>query len=86
MAVAFLKEAKPRLSGLPGELLDEAAAHYGVVCDHVRALRELHPEREEPDWGPDSTFSSPEAAAIVRLAAAADAAGLARLQQIVDLL
>jgi hypothetical protein len=86
MAVAFLKEAKPRLSGLPGELLDEAAAHYGVVRDHVRALRELHPEREEPDWGPDSTFSSPEAAAIVRLAAAADAAGLARLQQIVDLL
>jgi hypothetical protein len=86
MAVAFLAEAKARLPGLPTRPFDEAAAHYAVVCDHLRALRQLHPERAEPDWGPDSTFASSEAAAIVRLAGAADAEGLACLQQIVSLL
>lgn len=86
MAVAFMGEAKARLPGLPGDLFDGAAVHYAVVCEHLRALRALHPEREKPDWGPDSTFSSLEAAALVRLAAAADAEGLAYLQQIVDLL
>jgi hypothetical protein len=85
MAVAFLAEAKASLPGLPGRLFDEAAAHYAAVCDHLRALRKLHPEREDPNWGPDSTFSSGEAAAIVRQAATADAAGLSRLQHIVDM-
>jgi hypothetical protein len=86
MAVAFLREAKTCLAGRCDDLFDEAAACYEVVCDRLMALIELHPPREKPDWGPDSTFSSPEAAAIVREAAEADAKGLACLQQIVGAL
>jgi len=44
----------------------------------------LHPPREKPNWGPDSTFSSAEAAALVRRAADADAEGLTCLRQIVE--
>jgi hypothetical protein len=86
MAVEFLQEAKERLPERCEGLFDEAAAHYAVVCERLRALRELHPVRAKPDWGPDSTFSSAEAAAIVRQAADADAEGLACLRQIADVL
>jgi len=85
MAVAFLQEAKGCLPGLPRRPFDAAAACYTAVCQQLRALHALHPERENPDWGPDSTFSSAEAAALVRLAAAADAEGLACLQEIVGI-
>jgi hypothetical protein len=84
MALEYLREAKARLPGCCDRLFDEAATHYGEVCEKLRALHKLHPVREKPDWGPDSTFSSMEAAAIVRQAAGADAKGLACLQQIVD--
>jgi hypothetical protein len=86
MAVEFLHEAKASLSGRCDGLFDKAAEHYAVVCEKLGVLRELHPDRDKPDWGPDSTFSSAEAAAIVRQAADADAEGLACLQQIVDTL
>ena len=86
MAVEFLQEAKERLPERCEGLFDEAAAHYAVVCERLRALRELHPVRAKPDWGPDSTFSSAEAAAIVRQVADADAEGLASLRQIADVL
>jgi hypothetical protein len=86
VAMAFLREAKERLPGRCDSLFDEAAARYEAVCEQIRALIELHPAREKPDWGPDSTFSSAEAAAIVRQAADADAEGLACLRQIVDAL
>jgi len=86
MAVEFLREAKLALSGCCDGLFDEAAARYAAVCERIRALRELHPDREKPDWGPNSTFSSAEAAAIVRQAADADAESLACLRQIVDTL
>lgn len=86
MAVAFSREAQERLPGQCDDLFEEAAARYGVVCEKLRALIELHPPREKPDWGPGSTFTSPEAAGIVREAADADAEGLARLRQIVDVL
>ena len=85
MGVAFLQEAKLALLGRCDDLFDAAADRYRVVCEAFQALLELHPQREKPDWGPESTFSSPEAATIVRQAADADAEGLACLQQVVDL-
>ena len=86
MAVAFLKEAKTRLPGRCDDLFDEAAACYEAVCEKLRALIELPPPREKPDWGPDSTFTSVEAAAIVREVANADAAGLRCLSRIFNVL
>ena len=86
MAVAFCQEAKDRLPGRCDGLFDAAAACYSVVCDKLKALIALHPPREKPNWGPDSTFSSAEAAAIVRQAADADVEGLTCLRQIVALL
>jgi len=86
MAVAFCQEARERLPGRCDGLFDEAAAQYSVVCEKLKALIALHPLREKPNWGPDSTFSSPEAAAIVRQAADADTQGLACLQKILDAL
>jgi hypothetical protein len=84
MAVAFLREAKAKLPGRCDNLFDEAAARYVLVCEKLDALLDLHPERAEPNWGPDSTFASVEAAAMVRQTGEADAAGLACLRQIVD--
>jgi hypothetical protein len=86
MAVAFVSEAKERLPGRCDDLFDEAGVRYAAVCEQLRALIELHPPRDQPNWGPDSTFSSAEAAAIVRQAAERDEEGLACLQQIVDIL
>jgi hypothetical protein len=86
MAAEFSREAQERLPGRCDDLFDEAAARYGMVCEGLKALIELHPPREKPNWGPDSTFTSSEAAAIVRQVADADAEGLACLQQIVDVL
>jgi hypothetical protein len=86
MAVAFCQEAKERLPGRCDGVFDAAAAQYSAVCEKLKALIALHPPRKKPDWGPDSTFSSAEAAAIVRRAADADAEGLVCLRQIVDIL
>ncbi|MBN1579925.1 MAG: GyrI-like domain-containing protein [Anaerolineae bacterium] len=83
MAVAFLQEAKERLPGRCDELFDETAAYYAAVCEKLDALIALHPPREKPDWGPDSTFSSVEAAEIVHAAGEADDKGMATLQKIV---
>ena len=86
MAVVFCQEAKERLPGRCDGLFDAAAVQYGLVCGKLKALIALHPPREQPDWGPDSTFSSSEAAPLVRQAADADAEGLACLRKIVDIL
>ena len=86
MGVAFLQEARAALPGRCDDLFDAAADRYRRVCETFKALLELHPQREQPDWGPESTFSSPEAAGLVRQAASADAEGLACLQQIVGAL
>jgi hypothetical protein len=83
MGVEFLQEAKRRLPGRCDSLFDEAAEHYVEVCERLKALIELHPLREEPDWGPDSTFSSAEAAATVREAGSTDQKALACLRRIV---
>jgi hypothetical protein len=86
MAVEFVQEAGVRLPGRCDDLFDEAAERYGLVCEKLRALLELHPEREKADWGPDSTFTSAEAADLVRETGEADAEGLACLQRILDML
>jgi hypothetical protein len=83
MAVAFLQEAKGRVPGRCDDLFDEAAERYARVCETLGALLDLHPEREEPDWGPDSTFTSAEAAGLVREAGEVDAKALAVLGSIV---
>ena len=82
MAVAFCREAKARLAGRCDARFEEAAVHYATVCTVLRSAIALHPERDEPDWGPDATFASAEAAALIRQAAEADAAGLAQLDRI----
>jgi hypothetical protein len=84
MAVEFLNEARTRVPGRCDSLFDEAAGHYARVCQILQALTELHPPRENANWGPDSTFTSAEAAAFVREVGEADARGLACLQQIVE--
>jgi hypothetical protein len=86
MAVDFLHEAKLRLSGRCDPLFDEATGHYARVCQLLQTLTALHPPREKANWGPDSTFASAEAAALVREAGQADARGLACLRQIVEVL
>jgi hypothetical protein len=86
MGVAFFQEAAERLPGRCDALFDRAAAAYGEMCDGFQALLALHPPRQEPNWGPDSTFSSREAAALVRQTAKADGEGLAYLRQIVTAL
>jgi hypothetical protein len=86
MAVAFCREARERLPGCCDVAFDRAAAQYAAVCDGLRALVDLHPPRAEPDWGPGSTFSSTEAAALVRETGALDGKGLRCLEQIVSAL
>ena len=84
MAVAFLQEAKGRLPGCCDELFDRAADQYRTVCAAFREIVALHPARTpaEQDW--QSTFASPEAAALVRAVGQADAEGLNRLRDIWD--
>jgi hypothetical protein len=86
MAVEFFQEAKERLPGRCDELFDAAAVTYEIVCEKLRMLINLHPPRENPNWGPNSTFSSQEAANIVRQAADMDTKGLSCLQQIIEVL
>ena len=86
MAVEFLNEVKERLPGRCDDALEQGAGRYGAVRDRLKALVDLHPPREKPDWGPQSTFASAEAAAIVREAGEADREGLACLRQIVSAL
>jgi hypothetical protein len=86
MAIPFLKDVNAIIPNKNHALIDEAIVHYEVVCENLRALIDLHPPREKPDWDSDSTFTSGEAAAIVREAGAADNRGLSMLQEIIDAL
>jgi len=86
MAVEFLHEARSRLPGRCDAAFDEAAEHYAVVRDRLRALLEMHPERadSEVDWA--TTFRSTAGAALVREAAQAERQGVAGLRRIADAL
>ena len=86
MAVEFCTEAKERLPGRCDAAFDQAAGQYAAVCVKLEALIELHPPRKMPNWGPDSTFSSPQGAALVREIGALDGTALASLEQIVQAL
>jgi hypothetical protein len=85
-AVEFFAEAKQRLPGRCDSGFDRATEQYAAVCAQLETVIALHPPREKPNWGPDSTFSSAEAAALVRQAGEADEAGLSCLSEIVDAL
>jgi hypothetical protein len=84
--VEFLAEAKQRLAGRCDDAFGRAAEQYGTICAQLEAVIELHPERKEPNWGPDSTFTSIKAATLVRQAGEADEEGLVCLREIVDAL
>jgi len=86
MAVEFLHEAKTRLPGRCDAAFDEAAGHYADVCDRLRALLKMHPERpdREADW--TTTFRSTAGAALVREAAQAEGRGVACLRRIIETL
>ena len=79
-AVAFLQEAKERLTGEADSLFDEALEHYTVVRDKLKAVRELHPFRH----GEEGKVQSPEAAALVREASEAETKGLEVLQRVLE--
>jgi len=80
MAVEFLEVAKRRLPGRCDAAFDEAVGHYAAVRDRLKALVDLHPQRQEPDW--HSTFASSEGAALIREAGAAERKGLEGLRRI----
>ena len=85
-AVEFFTEAKQRLPGRCDAAFDQASERYAAICAKLEAALKRHPPREKPNWGPDSTFSSAEAAELIRQVGEADAQGLACLRQIVDAL
>ncbi len=85
MAVAFLQEAKARLPGIADVAFDDAIGHYAVVYDKLRTLSDMHPERPET-WDWVTTFASPEGAALVREASAAERQGIACLHRIAEVL
>jgi hypothetical protein len=82
--VEFLNEVREKLSGKCEKFCAEAASFYTTVCDSLKDAKKLHPMRENADWGPDSTFTSSEAAELIRQAGDADAKGLDCLREIVN--
>ena len=82
-AVAFLKEAKERLSSNTHSLFEEAIACYAAVHFKLKAVMELHPFQPPGDDG-ETTLTSPEAAALIREAGAAERKGLAILADLHD--
>ncbi|MFQ6131112.1 MAG: hypothetical protein ACE5R4_03675, partial [Armatimonadota bacterium] len=83
-ALGFLQQAKERLAGKADALFDEAAGHYSVVAAKLQQLAELFPFKHETEEGENVT--SPEGAALVRDAGAAERRGLQSLGQLVEAL
>ncbi len=79
-AVKFLKEAQARMPGKADDAFAAAIAHYGEVCQVLKTLYALYPDREQQDWV--SMFSSPKGAELVREAAQAEKAGVKALHEI----
>ena len=82
-AVDFLMEAKQRLPGRADSLFDEAAAHYAVVRDRLKAVSELYPFAVPDPASEDERLQSPEAARLVREAGSAEQKGLEALAELV---
>jgi hypothetical protein len=81
MAVEFLKEARNRLAGRCDDAFDEAGAHYTVVRDRLKAVADLHP-MPTSGWDTETKVQSPEVAALLREAGAAERKGLECLKRI----
>ena len=85
-AVLFLQEAKERLGGPAAGLFEEAVEHYQVVSDNLKRVEELFPFHGlEPGHVEDPARIRGGAEAL-RVARAAEAAGLETLRKIVGAL
>jgi hypothetical protein len=85
MAPEFLREAKGRLPGDAGPLLDEAIGHYERVSGALDAVAEAYPFSVENPMDPIGVDGKSAAAAEnLRGARAAEEAGLAVLRRIVE--
>ena len=84
-AAQFLKEARGRLDGKTGPLLDEAAGHYGDVYARLRQVCELFPFPPKGDEVSDRSRCQ-EAARHVRAARTSEAAGLKAVEAVVAVL
>jgi len=81
MAVEFLKEARRRLPGKADAAFDEAMEHYTASRDALRQVVKLLPF--QPDTHDGQKVKSPEGAALLRQAAAAERLGIEILRRIV---
>ena len=82
MAVAFLEEAKGRLSrGEPDPLFDEAIEHYSAVRDGLAAVVAKYPMPKE-GWDNDTMAQDAEMADVLRQAGEAERRGLGALAEI----
>ena len=82
-AVEFLKEAKERL-GEPAAPFDEAIGYYEVVAENLKKVAELFPFHGLKSEHIQDEGRRAEAAAALRAAREAEAAGLAALAKIRD--
>ena len=82
-AVEFLKEAKERLGGPVGPF-DEAIGQYEVVAEDLKKVAELFPFVEREEGHVKDKERCAQAAAALRAAREAEAAGLAALANIRD--
>ena len=81
----FLKEARTKLNGTAAAALEESAAHYSVVASKLKAVRDLHPFRGPAD-SRDEHVRSPDAAALLREAGAAESRALESLRKVLEAL
>jgi len=80
MAAEFFLEARAKLPPSMDALLRNAAKNYAAVRDALQEAVGLNPPREKQDW--KATLRSPEAAAIIRQAGAAEREALTCLERI----
>jgi hypothetical protein len=79
-AVGFLKEAKAKLPGIADALFDEAISHYAGVHEQLSALTDLFPFPPREDAA--NAERNAQGGKLLRIAAEAEAQGLAALKQI----
>ena len=84
-AAQFLSEARGRLNGTAGRLLDEAASHYDEVYARLQQVCELFPFPPKGDEVKDK-WRCEEAAGHLRAARESEEAGLKVLERIVGVL
>jgi len=85
-AVAFLEEARERLTGRADALFEEAATHYAAVAAALTAVSKRLPFELPTEGSEGPTARDPEAAALLRDAGAAEERGLDALARLRDAL